>query len=136
MTNILEYIDKNSDETQRLVGLKYDQLQKLIKNATEAHNQKLAEAEEQKIRIIKGGGGRKVKLSVEEQIILTLVYLRQLTTFQLLGIQFGVSETTANDTFNYWFGLLRELLPSSMLEQVKKTSMNTKLLKEFSQSMN
>jgi len=28
-----------------------------------------------------------------EQIILTLTYLRHLTTFQLLGIQFGVSET-------------------------------------------
>ncbi|WP_375340808.1 transposase family protein [Okeania sp. SIO2C9] len=31
--------------------------------------------------------------------------MRQLTTFQLLGIQFGVSETTANDRFNYWFPL-------------------------------
>lgn len=136
MTNILEYIDNNSDETQRLIGLKYEQLQQLIKNATEVHNQKLAEAEEQKIRIIRGGGGRKVKLSVKEQIMLTLVYLRHLTTFQLLGIQFGVSETTANDTFNYWFPLLRELLPSSMLEQVKKTPVTTKLLKKFSQSMN
>ncbi|WP_375490903.1 transposase family protein [uncultured Nostoc sp.] len=49
-----------------------------------------------------GGGGRKPKLSVPEQIILTLVYLRHMTTFQLLGIQFGVSESTANDTFNYF----------------------------------
>ncbi|MCT7952132.1 transposase family protein [Ancylothrix sp. C2] len=24
-----------------------------------------------------------------------------MTTFQLLDIQFGISETTANDTFNY-----------------------------------
>lgn len=85
MTNILEYIDNNSDETQRLIGLKYEQLQQLIKNATEVHNQKLAEAEEQKIRIIRGGGGRKVKLSVKEQIMLTLVYLRHLTTNQKAG---------------------------------------------------
>ncbi|MEH2081251.1 MAG: transposase family protein [Nostoc sp.] len=42
---------------------------------------------------------------MEKQIILTLIYLRHLTTFQLLGIQFGVSETIANDTFNYWFPL-------------------------------
>ncbi|MCC5611915.1 transposase family protein [Nostoc sp. CHAB 5834] len=35
---------------------------------------------------------------MKEQIILTLVYLRHLNTFQLLGIQFGVSESTANDT--------------------------------------
>jgi len=70
------------------------------------------------VRIIKKGG-RKVKLSIEEQILLTLIY-RHLTTFQLLGIQFEVSESTANDTFNYWLPLLQELLPSSLLEQVKK----------------
>ena len=75
---------------------------------------------QKKTRIISGGGGRKPKLSTEEQRILTLVYLRQMTTFQLLGIQFGVSETTANDTFNYWLPLLMELLLCSLLEQVKK----------------
>jgi hypothetical protein len=42
-----------------------------------------------------GGGGRKPKLTLESQIILTLTYLRHLTTFQLLSIQFGVSETVA-----------------------------------------
>ncbi|WP_313931490.1 transposase family protein [Nostoc sp. FACHB-133] len=68
------------------------------------------------MRIIAGGGGRKPKLSLKEQIILTLVYLRHLTTFELLGIQFGVSESTANDTFNYWLPILRELLPSSLIE--------------------
>jgi hypothetical protein len=49
---------------------------------------KRQEIEAQKIRIISKGGGRKVKLSTEEQILLTLIYLRHLTTFQLLGIQF------------------------------------------------
>ncbi|WP_347242570.1 transposase family protein [Nostoc sp. FACHB-888] len=58
----------------------------------------------------------------KEQIILTLVYLRHLTTFQLLGIQFGVSESTANDTFNYWLPNLGELLPSSLLGQIKKNA--------------
>jgi len=33
-----------------------------------------------------------------------------------------VSESTANDTFNYWLPLLEELLPSSLIEQVKKES--------------
>lgn len=84
---------------------------------------KKAALESEKIRIIAGGGGRKPKLSVKEQIILTLVYLRQMTTFQLLGIQFGVSESTANDTFNYWLPLLREMLPSSLIEQVKKKNL-------------
>ena len=86
----------------------------------------LALLEAKKPRIIAGGGGRKPKLSLEEQIILTLVYLRHLTTFQLLGIQFGVSESTANDTFNYWLPLLEELLPSSLIEQVKKKNLMLK----------
>lgn len=121
MSNILSYIKNNPQETQRLVGVKYEQLEQLIKQAIAAHTKKQQEIETKKIRIINKGGGRKVKLSNEDQIILTLTYLRHLTTFQLLGIQFGVSESTANDTFNYWFPILQELLPSSLLEQVKKT---------------
>jgi hypothetical protein len=118
MSSILEYIENNPQETQRLVGLKYEQLQQLIIVAEALHVQKQAKKESDKTRIIAKGGGRKPKLSVKEQIILTLVYLRQMTTFQLLGIQFDVSESTANDTFNYWFPLMRELLPASILEQI------------------
>ena len=138
MSSVSEYIEQHPQEVQRLVGLKYEQLEQLIKQAIRAsprcanalHNKTQSEVESRKIRIIKKGGGPPVKLSQEEQIILTLIYLRQLTTFQLLGIQFGVSETTANDTFNYWFPLLRELLSSSLLEQVKKTPATMKLSKK------
>ena len=102
------------------MGLDYVGLQTLIENAKKLHDEKQEKLEARKIRIIAGGGGRKPKLSTSEQIILTLVYLRHMTTFQLLGIQFGVSESTANSTFNYWLPIFRELLPSSLLEQVKK----------------
>jgi len=131
MSNISEYIQNNPHESQRLLGLKYEQLQQLLEKAIELHSQKQQLVESKKIRIILGGGGRKPKLSPSEQIILTLTYLRQLTTFQLLGIQFGVSETTANDIFNYWLPILGELLPPSLLEQVKKTPVITKLLKKY-----
>jgi len=127
MNSISGYIDKNPGEAQRLVGINYDQLKQLIKQAINLHTQTQSEVELRKTRIIKKGGGRKTKLSLEEQILLTLIYLRQFTTFQLLGIQFGVSETTANDTFNYWFPLLGEMLPPSLIEQVKKTPTNTRL---------
>lgn len=126
MSNILSYIEENPQATQRLIGLKYERLQQLIQNAEKLHYEKQALLESKKVRIINGGGGRKPKLSLKEQIILTLVYLRQMTTFQLLGIQFGVSESTANDTFNYWLPLLGELLPSSLIEQVKKKSLTMK----------
>ncbi|BAY50350.1 hypothetical protein SAMD00079811_81140 (plasmid) [Scytonema sp. HK-05] len=88
MSFVLNYIEKNPQETQRLVGLKYEQLEQLIKQALALHTEKQQEIEAQKVRIINKGGGRKVKLSTEEQILLTLIYLRHLTTFQLLGIQF------------------------------------------------
>lgn len=129
MSTVLDYIENNPQETQRIIGLKYEQLQQLIIQAQAVHNQKQASVESNKIRILTKGGGRKPKLSRPEQILLTLVYLRHLTTFQLLGISFGVSESTANDTFNYWFPLLKELLPSSLLEQVKKTPVTTRLSK-------
>jgi len=131
MSDILKHIEENPKETRRLIGLEYEQLQQLIENAEQLNYEKQALRESKKIRIIAGGGGRKPKLSVKEQIILTLVYLRQMTTFQLLGIQFGVSESTANDTFNYWLPILRELLPCSLIEQVKKNVSDLMVVQEI-----
>ena len=120
MSSIQEYIEQNQQESKRLIGLEYQQLQQLIAAAELLHQQKTNEIEKRKVRIIKRGGGRKAKLLINDQIILTLVYLHHLPTFQMLGVQFGVSESTANDIFHYWSELLRELLPASLLEQVKK----------------
>jgi len=75
--------------------------------------------------------GRKPKLSKEEQILLTLIYLKYITICQLLVIQFGANKTTANDIFNYWWKILRELLPESLLEEVKKTQKNMKLFRSY-----
>jgi len=102
MSFLLEYIRSNPQETKRLIGIDYQQLQQLILQAEELENKKRTVQEEKKIRIIKKGGGRKPKLSLTEQILLTLVYLHHLPTFQLLGVQFGVSESTANNIFHYW----------------------------------
>jgi hypothetical protein len=95
MSDLLNHIEENQKETQRLIGLEYEQLQQLLQNAERLHHEKQALLESKKVRIIAGGGGRKPKLSMTEQIILTRVYLRHMTTFQILGIQFGVSESTA-----------------------------------------
>ncbi len=120
MTSVLEYITKNPQETKRLIGIDSESLQQLITQAIALEEQKKAINEEAKYRIIQPGGGRKPKLSVTEQILLTLVYLHHLPTFQMLGVQFGVSESTAHNLFHYWSKILRELLPASLLEQVKK----------------
>ena len=41
-------------------------------------------------------------------------------TFQNLGVEFGVSESTTNYIFHRRIKILRELLPASLLEKVKK----------------
>lgn len=86
MSFILEHIKNNPQETQRLIGLKYDQLQQLFVEAEALHNQKKAKIETGKTKIITKGGGRKPNLSLTDQILLTLAYLRQMTTFQILSI--------------------------------------------------
>ncbi len=59
------------------------------------------------------------------------VYLSQLHTFQYLGVQFGVSESTANNIFHYWLEIFTELLPGSLIEQLKKKDSDLELVKEL-----
>ncbi len=120
MSQLREHIERHPSETTRLLGLDYDQLIGLITHAENLYNQQKKVQENSKIRIIKGGGGRPPKLKIADQILLTLVYLHHLPTFQMLGVQFGVSESAANYIFHKWIKIFRELLPASLLEQVKK----------------
>ena len=125
-----QYIKEHPQEVKRLLGINYEQLQQLIEQGKLLHQEKQELIEKQKKRIIKMGGGKPSKLLIEEQIVLTLVYLRHHLTFQLLGLLFQVSESTAHNLFNYWQALLREGLPASLLEQIKKFQENEELLKE------
>lgn len=52
-------------------------------------------------------------------------------TFQLLGVQFGVSESTAHNLFHYWIKILRDLLPASLLEQAKKKTSEWEWVQEI-----
>ena len=38
----------------------------------------------------------------------------------ILGIYFGVSESTANNIFHYWIDILQDLLPCSLFEQFRE----------------
>ncbi len=125
-----EYIRKHPRDVKRLLGIDFEQLQQLIEQGKFLHQKKQEEKEKKKVRIIKAGGGCSPKLSIEEQIILTLVYLRHHVTFQLLGLLFQVSESTAQNLFNYWQMLFREELPASLLEQVKKCQENEEIIQE------
>ena len=91
------YIQKRPQETKRLLGIDYEQLQQVLAQAKLIHHRKKEEQENKKVRLIKAGGGNHSKLSEEEQIVLTLVYLRQKISFQILGLLFQVSESTAHN---------------------------------------
>jgi hypothetical protein len=120
MSQLREYIEKHPSETKRMLGIDYDQLIQLITHAENLYTRQKTSQESQKTRLIKPGSGRPPKLTIADQIILTLVYLHNLPTFQMLGVQFGIGESTANYIFHRWVKILRDLLPASVLEQVKK----------------
>jgi hypothetical protein len=48
---------------------------------------------------------RKPKQEIKEEVCLCLFYLRQMPTFEVLGLHFGGAKTEANDTFHYWLGI-------------------------------
>lgn len=124
------YLQKNPEQTKRLLGINYQQLKDLIELGKLLNQRKREETEKTKIRINRAGGGNHAKLSEEEQIILMLLYLRHNLSFQLLGLMFKISESTAHNIFNYWQKLLAKNLPSSLLEQVKKCQENEEEVRE------
>lgn len=131
MTNYTwDYIQKHPQETKRLLGIDYDQLEKLIEQGKILHQRKQKELEKRKVRLIKAGGGNHSKLDEQEQIILMLVYLRHHLSFQILGLLFQVSESTAHNLFNYWQNIFQEELPPSLLEQVKKSPEDREIIRE------
>ena len=86
LTNLREFIHKNPQETKRLLGMEHPQLIELIKAAELLDEEKRQQREERKIRLIKAGGGCPKKLSTEEQLLLTLIYLQQNPTFQICDL--------------------------------------------------
>ena len=131
MTNPLEYIRLHPKLAKQIIGLTLPQLEQLIKQAIAKNKERKKEAEEQKIRLNKKGAGRAKNLSEELEICLTLFYLRQMPIFEVLGIIFDVSRTTANDIFHYWLLILRDLLPSSLLEEWENSLQDNEFVQEL-----
>ena len=131
MKNPLHYIQEYPQRTKQLLGISYNQFVGLLAQAELRHAQQQAEIERTKMRVIAKGGGRKPKLTIPEEVCLCLFYLRQLPTFEVLGLQFNVFKTEANDTFHYWLEALRKLLPASLLEQVEDHASDYEVVQEL-----
>lgn len=119
MISTFDYIQKYPSRAKQLLGISYDQFTDLVNRAKQYHEEEQLRLEQRKVRIYRRGGGRKELLSIPSQVCLCLFYLRQIPTFEVLGMMFGISKTEANDTFHYWRKILRNILPSSLLEQVE-----------------
>ena len=70
---------------KRLIGVKRKTFEAMVKELRNAYEEKHKQ------------GGRKPKLSVENQLMLALEYWRQYITFAELGFNYGVAESTAHD---------------------------------------
>lgn len=110
MTSPFVRIESHPQEANRLIGITYEQFLALGELAEERHREKQAEIEKNKIRIIAPGGGRKSEMLAKEGVCLCLVYLRQKPIFEILALLFDISKTKANDTFNYWVDIFRDIL--------------------------
>ena len=128
MLNPVDYIEQYPERTTRILGINYDHWKKLVEKAIAYNKQQQEKIESIKIRVNAKGGGRKPILTSEEEIGLCLFYLRQMPTFEILGIQFGISKTEANDTFHKWLQIIRKLLPASLLEELENQSQNRDML--------
>ncbi|ACK67946.1 transposase IS4 family protein [Rippkaea orientalis PCC 8801] len=124
------HIHKYPKQTKRLLGIDYQQLEQLIALGKLLHQENKEKIEKTKIRINQPGSGTYSKLSEEEQIVLMLVYLRHNISFQILGLLFQVSESTAHNIFSYWQKLFEGELPPSLLEQVKKFQEEEEIIQE------
>jgi hypothetical protein len=131
LSNPVDYIEKYPERTTSILGINYQQWQKLVEQAIAYKKQQEEKLESLKIRINATGGGRKSILNSSEEIGLCLFYLRQMPTFEVLGIQFGISKTEANNTFHQWLKILRKLLPASLLEQLENQPQNRDMLHEL-----
>ena len=118
MSLLLKHIQEHPKQTKRLIGINLEQFNELVQVATIAEEKIKKEIEKDKIRVNAKGAGCHQKLSLADQILLTLDYLRQFETFQSLGVKFEVSESTAHNIFHKWLPILVSFLPPSLLEQV------------------
>lgn len=121
MQNLLNYIESKPERCIAILGISYDDFNELADEAIQAHEQQQREKEARKIRINAKGAGRPKSLTNREGICLSIYYLRHAeSTFELLGLRFGISKSTANNVFHYWLKILRCILPCSLLEQATR----------------
>ena len=101
-----KYQPKKPAEFTRLVGVSYGTFQILLQKL----EQQIKEHKQQKPMRQRG---RKSSLSVADQLLLTLLYLRQYHTFLQLGELFDISESYAQKRYTFTVKMLLRALDLS-----------------------
>lgn len=83
---------KNPKLSQKVFGLEFDTLTSLLEKVKFLHEQQLEQNPLSK-------RGLRADFSLENQFLLTLEYLKTYQTFQVLGFNYGVSESYANKCY-------------------------------------
>ncbi len=79
----------NDEKFRRLTGIKRDTFKKMLKILTEADQKK------------KSKGGRKSKLCTEDQLLISLEYIREYRTYFHISQSYGLSESAAYKTIKW-----------------------------------
>ena len=98
-----KYQHKKSTDFTRLVGVNYGTFQIILAKVT----QQITHYKQQKPRRQRG---RKGSLAVADQLLLTLLYLRQYQTFLQLGEMFDISESYAQKRYTFIVKMLLQAL--------------------------
>jgi len=120
MSAILLVTNRTDARLRALCGLTRKPLEQLLAAAVPVLLQQRRQAQERRRRQRAVGGGRKRTLSPEQEILLTLIYLRHNVAHEVVGGLFGVSTDTSENTFHEVVAVLREVCPAHRWDAQKK----------------
>lgn len=87
MTKFEKLQSKNEKEFRRMTGVSKSVFEIMLKTLKEGLVKRKKEQ--------KGAGGRPLKLSAEDLLLMTLEYLREYRTYAQIGLSYGLSESKA-----------------------------------------
>lgn len=115
--NPYQYITKNPERSIQILGISFEQFKALSGAAISQEAEQRVAQEAEKRRINKKGAGSPKILTQEAENCLTIYNFKHAPTYEMLGMQFDISRTTANTIFHTWAKIIRNLLAASLMEE-------------------
>ena len=112
----LRIIARTPSRLRALCGLAPKALEKLLETTVPVLLARRRQQQDRPGRQRALGGGRKRGLRPEQELLLTLIYLRHHVAHEVVGALFGVSADTSENTFHEVIAALREACPAQRWE--------------------